>query len=175
MDVRRRRVLVAGEDLLQTLAEVSIAFTGFSGVVGVFGGGSELSDAERVLRVRMMIVASLAAFFGSLLPLVLGQFEFANALLWPLCCVAFAGFFIVNSLGVYRRTGALASVGKYSRPWFAPIIYGVNALIAFSLILATLMLVSGHSVYIAAIVWQLVLASLQFLLLVTQTKSRAAG
>ena len=32
------RDLITGENILQTLAEVSIAFTGFSGVVGVFGG-----------------------------------------------------------------------------------------------------------------------------------------
>ena len=174
MGGRRRRVLIVGDNLLQTLAEVSIAFTGFSGVVGVFGGGSELSDAERTLRVRMMITASLAAFFGSLFPLVLSQFESAAALVWPLSCLPFAGFFIVNSLGVYRRTGALAAVGSYSRPWFAPIIYGINGLIALSLLFATFALVSAHSVYIAAVVWQLVLASLQFLLLVTQTKARSA-
>jgi hypothetical protein len=63
--------LIEGEGTLQLLAEVSIAFAGFSGVVGVFGGGSALSEAERSFRVRMLIVTSLAAFFGSLLPLVL--------------------------------------------------------------------------------------------------------
>lgn len=160
---------------MQTLAEVSIAFAGFSGVVGVFGGGSALSDAERTLRVRMMITASLAAFFSSLLPLVLGQFGFAFELVWFLCCVAFAGFFIFNSVAVYRRTGALASVGDYSRPWFAPIIYGINAFMSLALMLAAATLLPGHAVYIAAIVWQLVLASLQFLLLVTQTMPRSAG
>jgi len=154
---------------------VSIAFAGFSGVVGVFGGGSALSDAERTLRIRMMISASLAAFFSSLLPLVLGQFESATPFVWFLCCSAFAGFVIVNSLGVYRQTGALASIGNYSRPWFAPIIYGINALIALALILAAGTIFPGYSVYITAIVWQLVLASLQFLLLVTQTKPRPAA
>jgi len=166
--------LIAGEELLQTLAEVSIAFTGFSGVVGVFGGGSALSDAERTLRIRMMITASLAAFFGSLVPLALGQFEFPSSLVWSVCCASLAGFFVINSLGVYRRTSALAAIKNYSRPWFAPIIYGVNALIALALILAAVTLLAGHSVYIAAIVWQLLLASLQFMLLVTQTKSRSA-
>jgi hypothetical protein len=160
--------------MLQTLAEVSIAFTGFSGVVGVFGGGSALSDAERTLRVRMMITASLAAFFGSLLPLVLGQFDSATPLVWLLCCASFAGFVIVNSVGVYRRTGALAAVGNYSRPWFAPIIYTINAVIALALLLGAGAFLPGHSVYIGAIVWQLVLASLQFTLLVTQTKPRTA-
>ena len=166
--------MIAGEDLLQTLAEVSIAFAGFSGVVGVFGGGSALSDAERALRVRMMVTASLAAFFASLFPLVLGQFEFAASRVWPVCCAAFGGFVIVNSVDVYRRTGALAAVGSYSRPWFAPIIYGVNTLITIALLLSVVAFLAGHAVYVAAVVWQLVLASLQFLLLVTQTRSRSA-
>ncbi len=160
--------------MLHTLAEVSIAFTGFCGVVGVFGGGSALSDGERTFRVQVMIVASLAAFFGSLLPLALGQFESAVPLVWFLCCPLFAGYVILNSLNVYRQTGALASGGDYSRPWFAPIIYSINLLLALALIGATFALLPGHSVYIVAIVWQLAVASLQFLLLVLHTKPRSA-
>ncbi len=160
--------------MLHTLAEVSIAFAGFSGVVGVFGGGSALSEGERTFRVQIMIVASLAAFFGSLLPLALGQFESAARLVWFLCCPLFAGYVILNSLNVYRQTGALASGGDYSRPWFAPIIYSINLLLALALIGATFALLPGHSVYIVAIVWQLAVASLQFLLLVLHTKPRSA-
>ncbi len=161
--------------MLHTLAEVSIAFAGFSGVVGVFGGGSALSEGERTFRVQVMIVASLAAFLGSLLPLALGQFEAAVPLVWFLCCPLFAGYVILNSLNVYRQTGTLASGGDYSRPWFAPIIYSINFLLALALIGATFALLPGHSVYIVAIVWQLAVASLQFLLLVLHTKLRSAG
>ena len=158
--------------MLHTLAEVSIAFTGFSGLVGVFGGGSALSEGERTFRVRLMIVASLAAFFGSLLPLVLGQFESVTPLVWLLCCPLFAGYAVFISLNVYRQTRALASGGDYSRPWFAPVIHSISWLIALALIGATFGLLPSHSVYIAAIVWQLAIASVQFLLLVLQTKPR---
>ena len=161
--------------MLHTLAEVSIAFAGFSGVVGVFGGGSALSEGERTFRVQVMIVSSLAAFFGSLLPLALGQFESAVPLVWFLCCPLFAGYVILNSLNVYLQTGALASGGNYSRPWFAPIIYSVNSLLALALIGATFALLPGHSVYIVALVWQLAVASVQFLLLVLHTKPRSAA
>ncbi len=160
--------------MLHTLAEVSIAFTGFSGVVGVFGAGSALSDGERTFRVRLMIVTSLSAFFGSVLPLALGQFQSVVPLVWLLCCPLFAGYSILNTLNVYRRTGALASAGDYYRPRFAPIIHAISLLFALALIGATFELFPGHSVYIMAIVWQLALASLQFLLLVLQTKPRPA-
>ncbi len=166
--------MIAGQDLLHTLAEVSIAFTGFSGVVGVFGGGSALSEPERNFRVRLMIVGSLGAFFGSLIPLVLGQFESLAPRVWLLCCPLFAAYFILNSLSVYRQTRALASAGSYSRPWFAPIVYALNSFLALALIGATFALLPGHSVYIAGIVWQLALASVQFLVLVVRTTPRPA-
>jgi len=166
--------VIDGQNLLHTLAEVSIAFTGFSGVVGVFGGGSALSEPERNFRVRLMIVGSLAAFFGSLIPLVLGQFESLAPRVWLLCCPLFATFVILNSLSVYRQTRALASAGNYSRPWFAPIIYPLNLFLALALIGATFAFLPGHSVYIAAIVWHLALASIQFLVLVVRTMPRPA-
>jgi hypothetical protein len=175
MIVRRRRGLdlIAGENVLHTLAEVSIAFAGFSGIVGVFGGGSNLSEGERTFRVRMMIVGSLSAFFGSLLPIALGQFEAMGPFVWVICCPLFATFVVLMSLDVYRRTAALASHGNYSRPWFRPVIYAGSSLAALSLIGATFGLLPGHSIYILAIIWQLALASLQFLLLVLQTKPRS--
>ena len=160
--------------MLHTLAEVSIAFAGFSGVVGVFGGGSALSEDERTFRVRLMIVASLAAFFGSLLPIALAQFEFLAPFVWLLCCPLFAGYAALISLDVYRQTKALASRENYSRPWFAPIIHSISWLLVLALIGATFGLLTGHSVYIVAIVWQLAIASIQFLLLVLHTKPRSA-
>ena len=166
--------MIAGQDLLHTLAEVSIAFAGFSGVVGVFGAGSALSEGERTFRVRLMIVASLAAFFGSLLPLVLGEFESVAHLVWFLCCPIFAGYAALITLNVYRQTAALASGSNYSRPWFAPVIHSISSLLVLALIGATVGLLPGHSVYIVAIVWQLTIASIQFLLLVLQTKPRPA-
>ena len=166
--------MIAGQNVLHTLTEVSIAFAGFSGVVGVFGGGSALSEPERNLRVRMMIVGSLAAFFGSLIPLVLDQFEFLAPRVWLLCCPLLATFVILNSLSVYRQTRALASAGNYSKPWFARIIYPLSSLLALALIGATFTLLPGHSVYIAGIVWLLALASTQFLVLVVRTAPRPA-
>ena len=167
--------MIAGESVLHTLAEVSIAFAGFSGVVGVFGGGSALSEGERTLRVRLMILASLGAFFGSLLPLALGQFDSVASLVWYICCPALVGFIVLFSMNVYRQTRALMSAGGYSRPWFAPILYSISWSLALFLIGASFDILPGHSVYIVAIIWQLVLASVQFLVLVLQTKPRSSA
>jgi hypothetical protein len=177
ISVRRQKEvpgLIEGEGTLQLLAEVSIAFAGFSGVVGVFGGGSALSEAERSFRVRMLIVTSLAAFFGSLLPLVLGEFEFLIPWVWTLCCPLMASFVAIISFSVHRQTGALASAGDYARPWFAPLVYVTNALLVIALLGAAVAILPGHSFYVATIVWYLALSSLHFLLLVVQTRPRSA-
>jgi hypothetical protein len=154
------------------LAEVSIAFTGFSGIVGVFGGGSALSASERSFRVRLMISGSLVAFFASLAPLVLGQFESVAPLVWMIVCPLFATYLILNTRSVYGQTGALAADGNYSRPWFAPIIYSISLIFSLTLLGAAFGLLPGHAVYILVIVWHLALSSLQFLILVVRT---AAG
>ena len=168
------RGLIEGEGILQLLAEVSIAFAGFSGVVGVFGGGSALSEAERSFRVRMLIVTSLSAFFGSLLPLVLVEFEFLVPWVWTLCCPLMASIIAINSLSVHRQTGELASAGDYARPWFTPLVYVTNSLFVLALLGASVALLPGHSFYIATIVWYLALSSLHFLLLVVRTRPRSA-
>ena len=123
----------------------------------------------------MMIAASLAAFFGSLLPLVLAQFQLLAPIVWLVCCPLLAVYAAGVSLNVYRRTSALASNEDYSRPWFAPIIYLVSWLLVIALISTTFGLLPGHAVYIMTIAWQLALASIQFLLLVLQTKPRSAA
>jgi hypothetical protein len=119
-----------------------------------------------------MIVGSLGAFFASLIPLALSQFESLAPRVWLLCCPLFAAHFFLNSFRVYRQTRALASAGNYSRPWFAPVIYPITSLLALALLGASFDVFPGHSVYIACIVWQLAMASLQFLVLVVRTTPR---
>ena len=122
----------------------------------------------------MLIVTSLAAFFGSVFPLALVQFELLVPWVWSLCCPLLAIFVASNTFSVNRQTRALASAGNYSRPWFAPLVYVTNSLLVLALLGAATRLLPGHSFYIATIVWYLALASLHFLLLVVQTKPRPA-
>jgi hypothetical protein len=160
--------------MLHTLAEVSIAFAGFSGVVGVFGGGSTLAEGERTFRVRLMIVGGLLGFLGSLFPLVIGQFESLRPHVWTICCPLLAAYVILNTIRNYRQTRVLASEGSYSRPWFAPFVYVFSSALAIALIFASLSILPGHAIYIAGVVWHLGLASLQFLVLVVTIPPRGA-
>ena len=58
-----------------------------------------------------MIVTSLSAFFGSVLPLALGQFQSVVPSVWLLCCPLFAGYSILNTLNV--NTGFPARVKEW--------------------------------------------------------------
>ncbi len=59
-----------GSDILQTLAEVAIALTGFTGiVVALRGRAGESVSGFAFVRFRILLVASLAAVASALLPL----------------------------------------------------------------------------------------------------------
>ena len=86
MKVRRRRrrystpliadSLDGGNDtiqnigLLETVAEVSVAFAGFAGIVSVFGR-SRIDPEVRMWRIRVMILTSLVTLLFALLPAAL--------------------------------------------------------------------------------------------------------
>ena len=52
---------------LATIAEVAAAFTGFAGLVSVLGKSS-IHPKIRFWRVELMIITSLGAMFGALVP-----------------------------------------------------------------------------------------------------------
>lgn len=61
-----------GEGILQTIAELAVAFTGFTGVVAVFGRRADEPWAPlELFRFRVLLGASLAALLFSLLPFVM--------------------------------------------------------------------------------------------------------
>lgn len=76
-------------DYLETIAEISVAFAGFAGIVGVFGR-STLAPETQVWRVRTMILTSLLTLLAALLPILIGQFRAADALVWRVSALALA-------------------------------------------------------------------------------------
>ena len=70
-------------DVLLTIAEVAVAFAGFSSLVGILGQRSSLDD-PRVLGVRMraMLLSSLVVVAFSILPVALGRYAATSELVW---------------------------------------------------------------------------------------------
>jgi len=116
-------------DLLQTLAEVSVAFVGFSTVVAVL---SSETDAFRFYSIRDVAVVGLLALAASVIPfLLLGYFE--NSLLaWRLSCLIFSVLWIVSAFfGIrsFRRNVDIANAPKYLNVGPIATVVGIPVLI----------------------------------------------
>jgi hypothetical protein len=66
---------------LATIAEVSAAFTGFAGLVSVLGRSS-LDPKVRFWRVQLIVITSLSAMFGALIPSAIQSLVSDESALW---------------------------------------------------------------------------------------------
>ena len=88
-------------EALSALAEVSVAFAGFSGIVTAFRRHTpgEWSQLDR-FRLRFMVEFSLATLALSLFPFFLSEFGLAEAEVWSLSSLLLGGgalFYLVRS------------------------------------------------------------------------------
>jgi hypothetical protein len=101
-------------EVLLTLAEIAVAFAGFSSIVAIF---QQSSDPERgsfdLFRFWVMLEFSLAALFFSLLPLPLGFLGLASGVVWSIAggaLIAFVvGHAVLASRLIRRRVPAVVS------------------------------------------------------------------
>ena len=159
-----------GSDFLLTVAEISIAFDGFSAVVAVFrqGRGELLSPLQQLL-LRVMIELGFAALFFSLAPFVLSYLDVAQGWLWPLCDVSLGAFMIIyfTHYGFRRRRyGALNESPVSARSIYSRI--AVNHALGIIALLAgfDLILEPSLGIYALGITWLLALGALTFIIAV---------
>ncbi len=103
---------MAESDVLLTIAEVAIAFAGFSSLVGILGQRSSLDD-PRVLGTRMrgMLLSSLIVTAFAILPGALGRYAAAPELVWrwsSLGLLAASAMYFVWVLLSFRSLGRAA-------------------------------------------------------------------
>jgi hypothetical protein len=80
-----------GEAVLETIAEVSVALAGFTGVVAAFGQrGGERWSVTNVFRFTAMLGASFSALFYALFPFLLHHLGFSEITIWRLGSAAVA-------------------------------------------------------------------------------------
>ena len=104
-------------DIFHTLAEISVAITGFSSLIIVFRGNSTDWDRLDYLRFGYVLAWSIGSIFLSLLPIVLVEFGM------KLSAAARTGMFIapLYMLGVggilgYTRSRIVGKGDSLSRP-----------------------------------------------------------
>ena len=103
---------MSDSDVLLTIAEVAVAFAGFSSLVSILGRRNSLDD-PRVLGVRMraMLLSSLVVVAFSILPVILGRYGTTPELVWRSSSVALlaaSGIFFVWVLMSFRALGRAA-------------------------------------------------------------------
>lgn len=118
---------------LSTLAEVSVAFAGFSGIVTVFRrrNPGEWSRLDR-FRFRFMVEFSLATLALSLLPFFLSELGLPESRVWGCASVVLGGgalSYLVRSL---IRLRVLIAAGEPVSRWLAAVSVAVGAGITVS-------------------------------------------
>ena len=130
-------------DILLTLAEISVAFAGFSGVVAVFGrrDPGTWSFADRV-RFFMLVHASLSSLLLCIVPFGLLALNVAEASVWrSLSAVFVLNIIVVGFLFIRRFLAASSS----ERAEFTLIVFPV-----FFAIIASVLVLSIYNVAVGA-------------------------
>ena len=130
-------------DILLTLAEISVAFAGFSGVVAVFGrrDPGTWSFADRV-RFFMLVHASLSSLLLCIVPFGLLALNVAEASVWrSLSALIVLNIIVVGFLFIRRFLAASSS----ERAEFTLIVFPV-----FFAILAAVLVLNIYNVAVGA-------------------------
>ncbi|MDX1649741.1 MAG: hypothetical protein R3263_07785 [Myxococcota bacterium] len=120
-------------EALSVLAEVSVAFAGFSGIVTVFRrrNPGDWSALDR-FRFRFMIEFSLATLFLSLAPFFAAELGLTEPRLWTACSLLLAvgaGIYLVRTT---RRVRRLMAAGEAVSPPVAMLSLAVGVLVSVS-------------------------------------------
>lgn len=159
------------DDFLFTVAEVSVAFAGFAGLVTVLA--RRLKPGEReldIVRLRDMLLLSFLATAFSLFPTLPAVFGASDALVWRLSSGFFAaawmGFGIQGLWAGIRLSGT--GTRPFSRPLFwSNLVVHVPCMAALTLVAvdATPVAAIRPGVYLAALFALLYLAGAYFVAL----------
>jgi hypothetical protein len=101
---------MSGDDVLLTIAELAVAFAGFSSVVAVFGqrAAGRWSE-EDFVRLVFLISSSLVVVFLALLPFFLRLLHFRDATAWAVSSVFLAAFAVALTAAAWRHVRAVGS------------------------------------------------------------------
>jgi len=161
--------IMHGSDVLQTMAQIAVAFAGFSGIVAAFNQQGDRWGAADRMRVRSLIVASLAAMFFALLPSGLDVTELAERSIWRTSSAALGLFMVVGQAGGLWMMARMPSEERAQFPRIiAIIVIGGTFMNGAAQLMnaAAWPYETQGAVYIFGVLYQLLLAGALFLRLV---------
>jgi len=154
-------------DLLQTIAQISIAFAGFAGVVAAFSK-FRLDPEAAIFRIRLMVVVALVTLLFSLFPLLPPNFGLSESDSWRISAFLFSLTIISISIWSWVRLRFLYQAGLLNTQKITIVWY----LAAVILIIALFVTISGRidsftpAIYITALFFGLALCSFYFIMLI---------
>ncbi len=169
---------MTGSDVLTVLAEVFVAFAGFTGIVATLGQRSEGKwRPVDVIRFRALLEASLAGLVLCVLPFGFHHFAVAEAITWGVCSAILAVYATTYLLKVRRSQDKLRATED---PDFVPgvrlsltlltgLVVPIQALNA-----AGVGLEHTFSGFLVGLIYLLVLCSSMFVLLLRFVRTKAA-
>lgn len=118
------------QDLLQSFAEVAVAFAGFSAVVSIFDRRAERDDPRvRHYRIRVMVEYSLCVAIFAFVPYLLDATLGSEDLAWRISSVLLAGAWSWVGLSASRRARRIFGKSAFT---VAPAFSSVAAVLGYT-------------------------------------------
>lgn len=150
---------------LQTIAEISIAFAGFSGLIVAFRKNTgPLTEVEKY-RLQILLALAFGAMFLSFLPELLQNLEIEVQKIWVYASSALSLYSIVFLIWWISASRRIMRVVPEIFNWFAFSRMAVGHVAIVSLQVAVIFSVlveKGAAVYVIALIWYLMHAAQQF-------------
>jgi hypothetical protein len=150
---------------LQTIAEIGIAFAGFTGLVTAFRRTSGPLTSIHKYRLRVLLALSFGAMFLSFLPELLEGLQLPLSTLWRTAALAAAlySFVFVWWWSVATRTMMQSAPEIFQRYALARMLTGhVAIFLLLAAVVAGSLAPYRSTVYLAALIWYLAHAAQQF-------------
>ncbi len=158
-----------GSDILQTIAEVAVALTGFTGIVVALGRRTDRPfSAFELVRFRILLVASLIALALALLPFFWHYLRVPSGVGWSICSAVVAMIMIPIMVHDHRAFRTLSDEIPNFERRAAPFIVLFGTALWVSQI-ANVLFLHAFAPFLAAPLWFLGFSALSFSRLLIDT------
>lgn len=147
-------------DALVAIAEISIAFAGFSGIVAALRARGDDWHAWDVWRTAALLIISLGTVVFCFLPLALHYFGVTPPALWRISSGVVAAYAVGNVVSTYHTRPSDFTEAPFHRQ-VGPAIYGLAALNVIAQVLNALG-PGSFALYFLGLLLAVVMAAIQF-------------
>ncbi len=141
-------------DLLLTLAEVSVAFAGFSGVVAVFGrrDPSSWSFSDRY-RFLLLVESSLSLLLFCILPFGLSSLHITDQSVWRAMSALVVSYLVLSGIFLIFRLRAASPSERSGVPSIATRVFGVGQVLVAILSVYNAVFIGEFGPFLVALIF----------------------